>query len=209
MDPRIEINPILEPTTNIFYDLPPFEIRDPYEFAFPTEQRLWIRERDGNYSNMPIFENGKFVGFDKTRVDLNVHHITPQYWYKMNFSSSKAGKMMHNPINGISLDIKNHNNIHCNWLDQYKTDYYVMPGSYKRKVTFEQHVQKQVDQGLPFWVNSYDGYFVATATIKTYEFMHATNTFPFPDGWVDTVETEYAKLLAMSPSLVESLYRAI
>ena len=211
MDPREHITPIIEPGDTVPIFLPPQETHEAYELAFPKEQRAWIRERDGGYSNMPLFDDrASFMGFDKTPLDyLEVHHITPQSWYRMHFGQRQAIKRMHNPLNGIALDKENHTFIHYAWKESYRIPFLNMPEGYTKTTTFDDYVKWQVEQGCPFWVNSYDGYFTATATIKTYEFMHATNTFPFPDEWVEVVEGEYAKLLAINPVLAKRIYTSL
>ena len=197
-EPITPITPITEP---IVYE--PLMIIDPpitpverYECAFPPIQRDWVRNRDGDYSNMPMFDgHGNLVGFDKTKgKHLEIHHIQPESWYKRTYGEQGAKKYMHNPMNGITLDRASHAVIHREWMQPYITEYEAMPPSYMRSATLQDYVKWQVEQGRPFWLTDYDKLFVVIATVRTVQHAERTQTFPFDDRYMDQAIAWYTRI---------------
>lgn len=181
-----------------------------YEAAFPIKQRLWINQRDGGYSNMPILEDGKLVGFDKGLTKrLQVHHIVPQAWYKKQFGPRLATRYMHNPLNAITLDILSHNVIHREWMTQYREEYCSMPEGYKKIATLEDYVKWQVDQGRPFWCTDWDGIFFSIAVMRTYDYMGVSDEFPFHEEYKEQTIYHYTMLRNTEPDFVDRYYESI
>lgn len=213
MDPRLHYEPIIEPIeAYIPHELPPAQNYEAYEFSFPREQRMWIRERDGGYSNFPLYNSKReFIGFDRTLETVHVHHITPQHYYKANFDEETALYYMHNPLNGISLDPTSHNIIHRDWMCQYKDEYLAMPEEYKRYASLEDYVRWQADQGRPTWLTTYDGVFALISTIRTVRFAEVSNKFPFPEDYLDLAMFWYtkAKNNKKDRELVEAVEREV
>lgn len=196
-DPANIIIPIQEP----FKDIPS------YELGYPELQRAWIRERDNGECQMPIIdENGLFVSYAGDTTPLQVHHITPEYYYK-NFQPTKyAEKNHHNPLNGITIGSYSHSHIHRDWITMYKHEYDLIPARGKRGISLEAYVNLQTAQGRPAWLTSYDKYFHLIATLNTYDHMIESPTFPFPEEYKGIVEQWYDKAIRTYPEFVESYY---
>ncbi|MCR4330009.1 MAG: hypothetical protein NUV65_05715 [Candidatus Roizmanbacteria bacterium] len=199
MEPTaFDITPISDPIELTPLIFPSNETPRSLECAFPYNQRMWIVNRDGGYSNMPTFdEHGDLTGLSKdVEGRLEVHHLTPQHYYIKQFGKEKALKYMHNPLNGITLDSTNHARIHCDWMYQYKTEYEAMSPRYCARASLQDYVKWQVEQGRPNWLTAYDGIFSMIATIRTVMYVDKVRDFPFKEDEYDLAVAWYTRMCA-------------
>lgn len=203
-DPHVEHVPIQEPAISIPVYFPNDGPIIPVETAFPTNQRMWIRARDGGRCQMPHFDDGEFIGFRNDPEDyVNVHHITAEYYYKQFHLLKWQHNAHHNPLNGITLSKDAHTMIHRDWMQDIETDYQSQPKRLQATMTLQAYAEWQTSQGVPAWVTRYDKYFLAVATINTYWHMHETGTFPFDECYSAEVERQYGLLMQSRPDFVE------
>lgn len=203
-DPHVEHSPIEEPAIPIPAEFPTNQPIIPVETSFPTNQRMWIRNRDQGRCQMPHFDNGEFIGFrNEPSGYVEVHHLTPEYYYKQFHLLKWQHNAHHNPLNGITLSRDSHTMIHRDWMIDMQRDYESQSKGFRSSMTLQDYASWQTSQGVPAWVTRYDKYFLAVATINTYTHMHETGTFPFDECYGAEVERQYGLLLNSKPDFVE------
>lgn len=197
----LEYYPIIEPT-NL---LQPQQ----YELAFPEKQRAWLRERDNQRCQYPMVnEDGEFVSYAyDVPTQVNVHHITPVYYYKSFRPEEYKSDAHNNPLNAITLDVGLHTEIHRDWIRPYQHEYNLLTAKEKSRLSLEAYVTKQTACGRPAWISTNDLYFKLIAALNSYDYMTETTSFPFDKRWEGIIAKAYEKAYTQYPKFVESYYQ--
>lgn len=196
MNGELEVIPISEPLT-------PIPIFDPkiydyaLELAYPPEQRDWIKRRDGGRCQFPVLDaNQNFYGFYYEDAHpragiVNIHHITPTGYMRRWMAQDDPNS----PLNGITLSVDLHNGIHREWVKRYEAEYKRLSASERYRMSQQAYIERETSKGRSWWVDRYDWFFCAIATINSWDAITDSDArFPFDKKYLTEIELAYRQL---------------
>jgi len=143
--------------------------------GFSSKQRDWFMRRDDAECQFIVIDRGEPHKCGAIN-HLHLHHIRPRYWAYMHLKL--PDEKVNDALNGLIICSKHHTElIHADFGIVARQNYKYTDMSFKNEA--EKH-RALTRAGIPYWFTAFDDTMIATARLRTWQYLRDNPEDPYP-----------------------------